>query len=103
LHDRQIAQQAIAVQFSYTLRRWVALTRYLDDGRHPIDNNLIENAIRPIAFGRSSRSQACSASSFGLACGCRYARRASSSGSFAACSIAYSAVFGDGGSPGLLA
>jgi transposase len=38
----------------YTLRRWTALTRYLDDGRYPIDNNPIENAIRPIAVGRKN-------------------------------------------------
>lgn len=38
----------------YALRRWSALTRYLDDGRYPIDNNPIENAIRPIAVGRKN-------------------------------------------------
>ena len=38
----------------YTLKRWVALVRYLEDGRHPIDNNPIENAIRPIALGRKN-------------------------------------------------
>jgi transposase len=38
----------------YALKRWVALTRYLDDGRYPIDNNGIENAIRPIALGRKN-------------------------------------------------
>lgn len=38
----------------YTLKRWNALTRYLDDGRYPIDNNPIENAIRPIALGRKN-------------------------------------------------
>jgi transposase len=38
----------------YTLKRWAALTRYLDDGRYPIDNNPIENAIRPIALGRKN-------------------------------------------------
>ena len=38
----------------YTLRRWSALTRYLDDGRYPIDNNPVENAIRPIALGRKN-------------------------------------------------
>ena len=36
------------------LKRWSALTRYLDDGRYPIDNNPIENAIRPIAVGRKN-------------------------------------------------
>lgn len=38
----------------YTLKRWPALMRYLDDGRYPIDNNPIENAIRPIALGRKN-------------------------------------------------
>lgn len=38
----------------YTLRRWAALVRYLDDGRYPIDNNRSENAIRPIAIGRKN-------------------------------------------------
>ena len=41
-----------AKAIDYTLRRWSALTRYLEDGRDPIDNNRIENAIRPIALGR---------------------------------------------------
>jgi len=30
----------------------VALTRYLDDGDLPADNNWVENQIRPIALGR---------------------------------------------------
>jgi transposase len=38
----------------YSLKRKAALTRYLDDGRYPIDNNPIENAIRPIALGRKN-------------------------------------------------
>lgn len=38
----------------YSLRRWAALTRYLEDGSYPIDNNPIENAIRPIALGRKN-------------------------------------------------
>ncbi len=37
----------------YTLSRWEALTRYLDDGRLEIDNNLCENAIRPTAIGKN--------------------------------------------------
>ena len=35
----------------YSLKRWVALTRYLEDGAVPIDNNQIENLIRPWALG----------------------------------------------------
>lgn len=43
-----------AKAIDYTLRRWSALTRYLEDGRDPINNNRIENAIRPIALGRKN-------------------------------------------------
>ena len=38
----------------YSLKRWAALTRYLDDGAVPIDNNRVENQIRPWALGRSN-------------------------------------------------
>lgn len=38
----------------YTLRRWVALSRYAQDGRLPIDNNPVENTIRPIAIGKKN-------------------------------------------------
>jgi transposase len=45
---------AIAKAMDYSLGRWDALTRFLDDGALPIDNNWIENRIRPIALGRSN-------------------------------------------------
>lgn len=38
----------------YSLKRWTALTSYLDDGAVPIDNNWVENQIRPWALGRSN-------------------------------------------------
>ena len=38
----------------YSLKRWEALTLYLADGQVPIDNNWIENRIRPIALGRKN-------------------------------------------------
>ena len=38
----------------YSLKRWQALTRYIDDGDLPISNNWVENQIRPIAQGRSN-------------------------------------------------
>lgn len=44
----------LAKAIDYALRRWSALTRYLDDGRYPIDNNQAENAIRPIVLGRKN-------------------------------------------------
>jgi transposase len=45
---------ATAKAIDYSLGRWVALTRYVDDGALPIDNNWVENQIRPIAIGRSN-------------------------------------------------
>lgn len=38
----------------YTLVRWDKLTRFLDHGEVEIDNNLIENRVRPIALGRKN-------------------------------------------------
>jgi hypothetical protein len=35
------------------LKRWPALIRYADSGTLPIDNNPVENAIRPIAIGKN--------------------------------------------------
>jgi transposase len=43
-----------AKAIDYTLRRWAALTVHLQDARIPIDNNAVENAIRPIALGRKN-------------------------------------------------
>ena len=45
---------ATARALDYTLKRWQALTRYIDDSQLPIDNDWIENQIRPIAIGRSN-------------------------------------------------
>ena len=45
---------ATARVIDYSLKRWVALTRFLDDGDLPIDNNWVENRIRPIALGRQN-------------------------------------------------
>ena len=45
---------ATARAIDYSLNRWAALTRYIDDGDLPIDNNWVENRIRPIALGRQN-------------------------------------------------
>jgi transposase len=45
---------ATARAIDYSLGRWGPLTRYLDDGDVPIDNNWAENRIRPIALGRNN-------------------------------------------------
>ena len=39
---------------SYTLSLLPRLGRYVNDGRFCIDNNLVENAIRPLALGRKN-------------------------------------------------
>jgi len=38
----------------YTLNHWPALTRHLDDGAVPIDNNHLERQIKPWAMGRKA-------------------------------------------------
>jgi transposase len=43
-----------AKAIDYSLKRWEALTRYVEDGHVPIDNNWVENQIRPWALGRSN-------------------------------------------------
>ncbi len=60
-HEWMLAQRqkvpegsGTARALDYSLKRWGALTRYLDDGMLPIDNNRIEQQIRPIAVGRNN-------------------------------------------------
>ncbi len=45
---------ATAKAIDYSLKRWDALIRYCEDGAVPIDNNRVENQIRPWALGRSN-------------------------------------------------
>jgi transposase len=61
LHGWMLAQRsqvanggATAKALDYSLKRWQALTRFIEDGRLPIDNNWIENQMRPIAIGRKN-------------------------------------------------
>lgn len=39
---------------AYLDRQWPKLVRVLDDGRLPLDTNLVENAIRPFVVGRKA-------------------------------------------------
>ncbi len=45
---------AAAKAIGYTLKRWPALIRYAETGHLPIDNNPVENCIRPIAIGKKN-------------------------------------------------
>lgn len=51
-HGKAPARSALAQAMKYTLNRWPALTRYVEDGRLPLDTNAVENSIRPLALGR---------------------------------------------------
>ncbi len=46
------ARNEIAKAIQYSLNRWTALTRFLDDGRLCMSNNAAERALRGIAVGR---------------------------------------------------
>ena len=45
-------QSKVGKAIAYCLTRWIALTRFVDDGRLCISNNAAEREIRPIAVGR---------------------------------------------------
>ena len=55
LQHRQITDgTATAKALDYSIKRWGALTRFVDDGQLAIDNNWAENQVRPIAIGRKN-------------------------------------------------
>jgi transposase len=47
-------QSEIAKAIAYSLTRWAALTRFLDDGRLCMSNNAAEREIRAVAIGRKN-------------------------------------------------
>jgi transposase len=47
-------QSNVSKAIAYCLTRWVALTRFLDDGRLCMSNNAAEREIRPVAVGRKN-------------------------------------------------
>jgi transposase len=49
-----LPQSAIGKAIGYALTRWDKLMLYATDGNLLIDNNLIENQIRPVAVGRKN-------------------------------------------------
>ncbi len=48
------AKSSLAQAMGYTLPRWTALTRYVDDGHLEIDNNAAERSLRTVALGRKN-------------------------------------------------
>ena len=51
---RQLPQSQLGQAIDYTLGQWSTLEVYLGEGRVEIDNNLVENAIRPTALGKKN-------------------------------------------------
>jgi transposase len=51
---RILPQSSLGKAISYTLGQWASLAVYLQDGTIEIDNNLVENAIRPTAVGKKN-------------------------------------------------
>ena len=49
-----LPKSAIGKAVAYTLNLWPQLEEYINNGKYEIDNNLIENAIRPLALGRKN-------------------------------------------------
>ncbi|WP_226294194.1 IS66 family transposase [Aquimarina algicola] len=49
-----LPKSAIGRAIAYTLKLWTKLVAYTDNGIYEIDNNRIENTIRPLALGRKN-------------------------------------------------
>lgn len=49
-----LPKSALGKAVGYALNQWKYLTRYIEYGEAEIDNNLIENQIRPFALGRKN-------------------------------------------------
>ena len=49
-----LPKSTIGKAMRYSIDRWDSLSAYLYDGILEIDNNLVENAIRPVALGRKN-------------------------------------------------
>ena len=50
----ELPKSPLGKAYDYCLNRWDSLMAYLKNGNLHIDNNLVENAIRPLALGRKN-------------------------------------------------
>ena len=50
----ELPKSPLGKAFNYCIERWDALLNYLHNGNLNIDNNWVENAIRPLALGRKN-------------------------------------------------
>lgn len=49
-----LPKSAIGKAIAYSLKLWPRLKRYTENGKWAIDNNMVENSIRPVALGRKN-------------------------------------------------
>jgi hypothetical protein len=54
LRERVLPKSALGKACDYLLAHWTPLSAHLDYGQTRLDNNLIENAIRPSAIGKKN-------------------------------------------------
>ena len=54
MRERALPKSALGKACDYLLRYWAPLTAHLDHGITKLDNNLIENAIRPSAIEKKN-------------------------------------------------
>jgi len=54
LCPRYLPKSPMGQAITYALNQWPSLERFLDHGEVEIDNNLVENAIRPTAIGKKN-------------------------------------------------
>jgi transposase len=54
LRHRTLPKSQLGKACAYALNNWTYLSRYLDHGQVAIDNNAMENAIRPTAIGKKN-------------------------------------------------
>ena len=52
--DKVPPKSSLGKAITYALNQWPKMLNYLEDGRIKIDNNLVENAVRPLAVGRKN-------------------------------------------------
>jgi len=54
ISTRTPPQRLLGKAIAYTIKNWPRLIGYLEDGNATIDNNLVENTIRPFVVGRKN-------------------------------------------------
>jgi transposase len=54
LRERSRPKSGLGVASGYLLSQWTPLTRHVEHGQTRLDNNLVENAIRPTAVGKKN-------------------------------------------------